>query len=376
MTSFGQLELYYLNHQLSAYSKSTVAWIGSCQSTLTFIGSIFAGRYFDARGPRTLVILGTVFCVGALVALAFFQVYYQFLLAHALYGISGTLIYSPATAISGHWFLRRRSTAVGIIVCGSGLGGVVYPILFKALFDALSFRNSLLIVAAFNLALMLPACIFMKSRLPPRSPPPFATLGTPWHQPAYACLVLGSGLYMLNVFTPYFNAPVLATANNLPPRIEAYAVAILQAGSFTGRGAAGALADRLGIWRVFGGTLLGSAATVFAFWAPPVGPAPAVVGLVLFGIFSGAWFTLCAAACASISPVEEIGMRLGMLWTVVGVPVLVGPVIAGLLITAENGKFLYAGIFCGISFILAAGVTLMPRVVAAAKRDKEDLVEH
>lgn len=149
MTSFGQLQLYYLSHQLSQYSKSTVAyvllpyelsiltgrWIGSCQSTLTFLGSVLAGRYFDAHGSRTLVLLGTLFSVSALIALAFCQEYYQFLLAHMLYGISGSLVYSPATAISGHWFLRRRSTAVGIIVCGSGLGGVIYPVMLKSLFD-------------------------------------------------------------------------------------------------------------------------------------------------------------------------------------------------------------------------------------------------
>ena len=57
------------------------------------------------------------------------------MLAHLLFGMSGSFIYSPATAVSGHWFLRKRSTAVGIVVCGSGLGGVIYPIALRRLFD-------------------------------------------------------------------------------------------------------------------------------------------------------------------------------------------------------------------------------------------------
>lgn len=152
----------------------------------------------------------------------------------------------------------------------------------------------------------------------------------PWKQADYAFLVLGSGVYMLNVFTPYFNAPIFASSNNLPPNLAAYSIAILQAGSFIGRAGAGILADYFGVWNVFGAMTFGSAITILAFWTPcPVGTAPAIIGMVLFGIFSGGWFTLVAAACATISPVSEIGMRLGMLWSAAGIPVLVGPVISG-----------------------------------------------
>lgn len=129
----GQLQAYYLEHQLAAYSKPTVAWISSCQSMFTFLGSVFFGRLFDVHGARGLVIGGTLLSFGALVGISFCKEYYQFLLAHAAFGISGSFIYSPATGIAAHWFLRRRSTAVGVIVCGAGLGGVVYPILIREL---------------------------------------------------------------------------------------------------------------------------------------------------------------------------------------------------------------------------------------------------
>jgi MFS family permease len=367
VTSFGQLQAYYLTHQLAAYSKSDVAWIGSTQSTLTFLGSIAAGRYFDAHGPRALVVAGTALSIGALVGLAFCTEYYQFLLAHLLFGLSGTLTYSPATAISGHWFLRRRSTAVGVVVCGAGAGGVVYPLLMRGLFARLSFRDSILVIAGFNFVLMLPACVWMKARLPPRDPPPLRALKAPWKEAPYAFLVIGSAVYMLNVFSPYFNAPVLA-ANLLPPNLEGYAVALLQAGSFAGRAAAGVLADALGVWFVFGGTSFASAAVLFAFWTGAQGTAVGVLGLVTYGIVSGAWFTLVAAACASISPVCEIGMRLGMLWTLVGPPILAGPVVCGVLISADGGRFNSAGFFCGATMLLAAFLMPGPKMWAAVTR--------
>jgi MFS family permease len=205
--------------------------------------------------------------------------------------------------------------------------------------------------------------MFMKSRLPPRAPPPLAALKAPWKERGYALLVLGSGIFMLNIFSPYFNAPVLAASNGMPDNVTQYAVAILQAGSFVGRAAAGVLADRFGLWNVFGTMLFGSAVTVFTLWTPQVGTAPAILGMVLFGFFSGGWFTLCAAACASISPVSEIGMRLGMLWAAAGVPILVGPVVSGFLVTLDGDKFVYAGIFCGVTSLIGAVVTLAPRVM-------------
>lgn len=63
--------------------------------------------------------------------------YWQFFLAHAGTGIGGTLMYAPSTSVSMHWFMKKRSTAVGIVNCGSGLGGIIYPIMIKRLVDML-----------------------------------------------------------------------------------------------------------------------------------------------------------------------------------------------------------------------------------------------
>jgi MFS family permease len=363
VTSFGQLKGYYLAHQLAAYSQPTVAWIATIQSTLTFFPSLFFGRLFDAHGPRLLVVAGTTLSFASLVAVAFCSEYYQFLLAHALFGFATSIIWGPSASVCGHWFARRRSTAIGIVGCGSGIGGIVYPILLKGLLDRFAFRDAILIVAGMNGALMLPSWFWLRARLPPRQPAPWSALARPWHSRAFLFLALGAGLSMLNMFTPYFDAPTMAAGNRLSPAIRDYAIAILQAGSFLGRASSGFIADRFGAWRVYVALALLTSAVLFAFWcATPMPAAAAVIGLWGYGFASGAWITLVSAVTAAIAPPEELGTWIGVLWTAISPPILAGPVVSGVLIEKGGGAFTYAGVFCGATYLVGTGVTALPFV--------------
>ncbi|WOO83105.1 Aspyridones efflux protein apdF [Vanrija pseudolonga] len=362
VTSFGQLQLYYLTHQLAGYSKSTVAWISTIQGSLVFTPSIISGRVFDAHGARKLVMAGSVLSIGALVGVAFSHKYYQFLLAHALFGIASSILWAPATAVSGHWFTKHRSTAIGIIVCGTGLGSVIYPILLVHLFEKFSFRNSILIIAALNTGLLAPSWVFLKARHPPRAPAPWRKLKEPWKEFKYAFLALGSSMFMMNWMSPMFNAPVVAAANHIPHNIAEYAIAILSSGSFIGRPFAGLMADKLGVWNVFGTISFITSICLFAFWVAPMNTPATIVGWFSYGWLSGAWVTLVAAVVASISPAHEIGMRVGMVWSCCGPTLLVGPVICGVLVQAGNNTFKYAGIFCGCTFLIGSIMEVAPRM--------------
>lgn len=97
-----------------------------------------------------------------------------------------------------------------------------------------------------------------------------------------------------------------------------------------GRAACGFLADRIGVYRVFTGSAVCCGITVLAFWTGWPLPTPVVViGLFLYGLVSGPWITLVPTACAAISPVKELGMRVGIIWSLSGLTLLAGPVIGG-----------------------------------------------
>lgn len=175
-----------------------------------------------------------------------------------------------------------------------------------------------------------------------------------------------------------FNAPVLAAANHIPHNIAEYAVAILSSGSLIGRPFAGLMADKLGVWNVFGSISFVTSICLFAFWVAPMNTPATIVGWFSYGWLSGAWVTLVAAVVASISPAHEIGMRVGMVWSCCGPTLLVGPVICGgecarratvggmltlpVLVQAGNNTFKYAGIFCGCTFLIGSIMEVAPRM--------------
>jgi len=47
----------------------------------------------------------------------------------------------------------------------------------------------------FNAALMIPACFWVKARLPPRHPPPLRELKGPWKEIRYMFLCFGVAWY-------------------------------------------------------------------------------------------------------------------------------------------------------------------------------------
>ncbi len=72
----------------------------------------------------------------------------QFELTPCLSGIGFGLIYLPAIATVGHWFKRRRPFAVGLALCGSGIGTVIGGQVLPMLVDWYTWSGTLLILAA------------------------------------------------------------------------------------------------------------------------------------------------------------------------------------------------------------------------------------
>ena len=70
MNTIGVYQTYISTHQLSSYSDSAVGWIFGLYLFLAFFCGIQIGPVFDAKGPRWLILSGSVCLVGAIMGLA------------------------------------------------------------------------------------------------------------------------------------------------------------------------------------------------------------------------------------------------------------------------------------------------------------------
>ena len=109
---------------------------------------LFSGRMFDAYGPHALLIPGSVIfivslmlisrkwhnCSGKLTPVC--KEYYQFMLAQGvLFGLGSALIFQPTISTPSQWFAKKRAMATAIVVCGSGIGGTLWPIALQRMFN-------------------------------------------------------------------------------------------------------------------------------------------------------------------------------------------------------------------------------------------------
>lgn len=110
------------------------AWIGSLQYCLTFLPGLVTGRLFDMGIFKWPFALASALLVVATFIIAECTKYWHFLLVQGLLvGLASGILFGPTMGTIGHWFKKRRSTALGIVAIGSSIGGTVLPILFRNL---------------------------------------------------------------------------------------------------------------------------------------------------------------------------------------------------------------------------------------------------
>ncbi|MCL5025260.1 MAG: MFS transporter [Chloroflexi bacterium] len=125
----------------------------------------FSGILIDRWGPRRLMMAGIALMgIGFILlsrvhSLLMFYVIYTLFVAVGL-GFGPTQ--SAITAV-GNWFVRRRSTAMGIVMAGFGMGGAVVSLLAWFISNY-GWRNTMLGAGILILVVQMPLALLMRHR--------------------------------------------------------------------------------------------------------------------------------------------------------------------------------------------------------------------
>ncbi|GAU88389.1 hypothetical protein RvY_01098 [Ramazzottius varieornatus] len=142
------------------------------ESTISLIPSLLNGVYLlmgpissaltNAFGFRVIILSGAIIaCVAFIITMFANSILYLNLSFGVLGGIGFGLIYTPAILCVCYYFDKKRAMAVGICVCGSGVGAFTFPPLTQTVMDRFGWQGSMLFLAGF----ILQVCVAGSSML-------------------------------------------------------------------------------------------------------------------------------------------------------------------------------------------------------------------
>ncbi|KAK5172266.1 uncharacterized protein LTR77_003904 [Saxophila tyrrhenica] len=354
--SFGTFEEYYVNNQLKGHSPDDIAWIGSLGIFLQFAVGAFAGPLFDRYGAWMLRPTAVVY-IFSMMMLSLCKTYWQIMLTQGvLQGICLGLLMFPAFAAVSQYFDKKRAAALGIVVAGSSVGGIVIPIALSKMLNSsrLGFGWSVRVIGFMILPLMLWSCVVIKALLPPRKTNFW--IASAYKDIKFDMLVAASFFMFVGFFTPLFYLPTLAVSRGMSPTLAGYMLAILNAASTFGRIIPGILADKYGRLNMFALGGISTGIIVFCF-SSLTNNAGVIVYAIVFGFFSGTIISGASAAFTTCTKdPREIGTYMGMGLAFASLAALIGPPVNGVLLS--NYGFMplamFSGAMCLIGGLIAA----------------------
>ncbi|MGQ9546614.1 MAG: MFS transporter [Dehalococcoidia bacterium] len=124
--------------------------------------SPFVGRLTDNRGPRQVLIIGTVVLSVSLLLLSKTSSLWSYYLLHFSLGTAMALLgVVPISVIISNWFHRLRGTMQGLCFIGIGFGGVVFsPLIVNYLIPSFGWRGAYVFAGVLSAIIMVLLIVF------------------------------------------------------------------------------------------------------------------------------------------------------------------------------------------------------------------------
>lgn len=213
------------------HSMMKASLIGSILVGTTFGLSPVAGVLSDRFGIRTVAIIGgCIATIGMFTASFVVENYVGLCLTFGvMYGSGSSLVYTPSTAIIGHYFTKNKGRVNGFVNTGGTIFGLALPHVFKFLFEEIGISMTFRFLSGF-VAILVLASLPFKSAIEPTKQLTLATNKDSsagscsnifnmdiWRNKTYLIWVIGSSICLFGHFIPYHQI-VAYTEDVMPGR--------------------------------------------------------------------------------------------------------------------------------------------------------------
>jgi MFS family permease len=345
--------------------------------TFLFSGLIspLAGWLIHRFRVKPLMLVGCALLGGGLVLHATANSAAVVYAARILMGVSlGFVGVLPSVVLVSDWFVRRRGTALGILLTGTSLGGVLVGPVATRLIELFGWRTAMIMVSLIIWILLAPAIVLLIRSSPnelgllpdgdeelPKDTGPSAVTGTTFSEalrmPRFWIFALGSALIFYPILVTSQQLILQTARIGFTPRQGSVVLSGLFAISLAGKFLFGYLSDRFAPIRV----VVVCVATMFAatFFLIDLNAMTALLFLVPFGLGYGGAFVLIQRLVADLFGERDYPKILGAITICETLGAVFGGIVTGWLADRYGGD--YAVGFYGV--IVATGIALVLVIV-------------
>jgi MFS family permease len=431
LSAFGTFQAYYSVILLTTTSSSSITLIGALSGFLLCVTPLactllFRGNTTIPLPIRTLILVGTLLTTLGLFLSSLSTTLWHFLLTQGLCcGLGGGFLFSVAAEIllsTSASFVRQQrhgALALGLATAGAGIGGIIYPLVFRSLLSQFGFAWSVRAIAVVALCTLVVPCVVVwghravstsresmtseheaKEETPSlaaQRPTPTNTLSVLLKDRAYHTLNLATLLLSTAIFIPYFLIESYAENRGMP--LSAYMLPLINFGSLPGLLIPFLLTLNNNLDSIHPLYILacpaGAAALLAFLWTaiPPHATALLAVWCICYGFCVGAGMGLLGVVVGEMTPTPRISatasqatprtsqtsratssppdssaasnLRHSITLSFVGLGLLLGGPAAAVLV-GKGGSYVPAQVLCGV--LLCCGTltvfmttTLIPR---------------
>lgn len=374
MLSFGIFQGYYTT--VLGLEPSKVSWIGTVQLFLNLFIGVFSGRALDAGYYRITLTAGIFLQLLAVFTTSFSTKYYQLFLAQGLcQGLGNGLLFCPSIALVSTYFPRRhKALALSFVACGGATGGMVFPAIAQSLLPKIGFAWTVRVMGFVMFTASAISWPFSRTHVKPPRNNKNALIDTK------ALKEIPFMLYSLGIFFGYWGLyfafyyvrPFSQNVLKVSDRSSFDTILMINSFGLPGRIVPAILADRLyGSLNVLIPFMLLNGILMFC-WISVKTPTGFFVWVAFYGFFAGASQSLFQSASVKFSPSSKVvGVRMGMVCTLVSFACLTGPPIAGKLIEMMEGRYLAAQLFGGCSLTVGS-ISLLVASFVQTRNDRSN----
>ncbi|KAE9576833.1 MFS transporter asaE [Colletotrichum fructicola] len=339
--AFGVFQNYYSTNAPFA-GQPNIAVIGTCAMGIMYLsGFLVIGllRLFPHQSRHAPIVGLFIMCI-ALAMSSFSQTVPHLIVTQGIfYAVGGSIAYLPCILYMDQWFVRRKGFAYGVMWSGTGLGGVIIPLLLEYLLGTVGFRTTLRIWSGVLFGLTAPLAFFIKPRLPvsqmslsPIHAAPFKNLkfmlSRPFVLHQLANIVEALGFFLPGIYLPMYAQSSLG-ASAFP---SALTLLLVNVASVFGCIGMGSLVDRFSAPSCIMLASVGAALGTFLIWGFSSSLGVLYLFCVVYGLFAGAYTSAWPGIMKQVTDHErekERGVDSSMVFGMLAAGRGIGNVISG-----------------------------------------------